>query len=507
MNIIEKLHNKTLEFVKNNDYENAVINYNKILDNIDNMKKKYLYELLNIYKTTNNHKEALVKCYLPLKLLMPNDYILINEIGICYFNLNQYDIALKYFNKIKVSTNLSDVYNNVGICYAKLKDYKNAEENFIYSNKMNNNYTSNLSLGEIYYYEKKYTKSIQYYNNIKNETTNNMNNKSYNSSFPYLANRQFLKGFELYEYRLMKNEINIQSGQKDRIEIPYLKYWNGIDKCTRLLIVYEQGIGDNIQFFRFIYELSEKYPYLKIDYFGRDVVNHLFIETENVKLIKTVMFFDNYNKMVYDHYIYIMSLPYVLKIKTISPNNLQYIKLSEDKLVEWKLKVDKLKKYKVGIVFNGLLSCFIEKNIPLTEFKQLCDLDIELICVHKKSDIDSELKNISFMDKLHLYDLDTQVPFEDTIHLLKNIDLLITVDTSIVHLAGVLGVKTWLLLGYSEWRWSNIESTTYWYDSVELIRTTKDEKELKNIMPRIKIKLQQVLDKHYNISNNIFIHC
>ena len=92
---------------------------------------------------------------------------------------------------------------------------------------------------------------------------------------------------------------------------------------------------------------------------------------------------------------------------------------------------------------------------------------------------------------MHFLDIDGDGPFVDTIAILKNIDLLITIDTSIVHIAGVMNVKTWLLLGkYSDWRWSDRE-TTYWYNSVELLRNHTSE--LKNIIPLVKDKLQRTL--------------
>jgi ADP-heptose:LPS heptosyltransferase len=103
------------------------------------------------------------------------------------------------------------------------------------------------------------------------------------------------------------------------------------------------------------------------------------------------------------------------------------------------------------------------------------------------------MKKIDFSDKIHSFDIDVDTPFEDTIHILKNIDLLITIDTYIVHLAGILNVKTWLLLGYSEWRWSNNETKTYWYNSVELIRRKPEENELKDMIPRVKSKLEDII--------------
>ena len=71
---------------------------------------------------------------------------------------------------------------------------------------------------------------------------------------------------------------------------------------------------------------------------------------------------------------------------------------------------------------------------------------------------------------------------------MQNIDLLITIDTFIAHLAGILNIKTWLLLGISEWRWSDDPNKTYWYNSVELIRT-KENQNLKDLLINVKERL------------------
>ena len=151
----------------------------------------------------------------------------------------------------------------------------------------------------------------------------------------------------------------------------------------------------------------------------------------------------------------------------------------------------------MGFTYNGLLSSFIEKYVPVAEFLQLCDLDVDLICIHKKSEITADIEKLADNTRIQFFDIDEQTPFVDTVHILKNIDLLITIDTYIVHFAGAMNVKTWLLLGkYSEWRWSN-ESTTYWYNSVEIIRN--QEGELKDVMPIVKNRLQE-----YLVNKNVF---
>jgi ADP-heptose:LPS heptosyltransferase len=486
MSKIKQLYNDAQNSIKNLDYLNAIEYYKKIVNenNLTN-KKQYLTELAELYKKINMFDGAL-ECYLKIISNDANDGVVLNEIGICYFTLSKYKEALEYFFKVLKIKEIPDIYNNAGNCFVNLKQYKLGEMNFLKSYNIDGNDSSKRALGNIYYYVKQYDKSLEFLKKVKNKTDADL----YNIAFTYLSKREFKKGFELYETRLKSNNINKQTGLKERVDIPQIADWNGIDKCNRLLVIYEQGIGDNIQFFRFIIELSKKYPTMKIFYFCKNTVAHIFKKYENIEIIDNVVFFN------YDYKVFIMSLPRILNLNLVKPNQEEYIKINNDKLVLWKERLQHLKRYKVGFVYNGLLSSFIEKYIPLSEFEKLCELDIDLICIHKKSEIQEDISKLTLKDNIHFFDIDNDLPFEDTIHILKNIDLLVSIDTYIVHLAGVLNVPTWLLLGYSEWRWSNEEKTTYWYDSVELIRRNDKDKDFKDLIYRVKDKLyEKIKDK------------
>ena len=224
---------------------------------------------------------------------------------------------------------------------------------------------------------------------------------------------------------------------------------------------------------------------MKISYFCKDIVNRLFKEYSNVRII------DNVNLTEYEYKLYIMSVPYILNINTIKPNVNNYINVNNNKIIYWRDKLVNLKKYRIGITYNGLLSSIIDKNIPLTEFNMLFDDNFDFICLHRLNEVNEEDK-LKLKDKITFVDIDNDVPFEDTIAILNNIDLLITIDTYIVHLAGVLNIKTWLLVGFvSDWRWFS-DNTCCWYNSVEILRMTEN-KQLKYILLDVKEKL-----KNYN---------
>lgn len=483
----QKDYNYAIKCKNDGKYELSIECYKNLIEKNPN-NILYLEELGNLYENFKLFREA-IECYKKIIQNNPMNGIILNQLGICYFNLLDFENAITYFKMIiRIKNDIPDVYNNIGNCYVNLKNYKLAETVFNISLKLKVDRGILSSLANLYFYMKKYDDSILFYNKIL--TIQNTNVYLYNSCFPYLAKKEFKTGFKLYENRLNNNNIHFQTNQKERVEIPNIPNWNGINECNRLLIIYEQGIGDNIQYYRFIIQLSELYPNMKITYFCKDIVWHIFKNYENIAVKKNLD-----SIFEYDYKIYIMSLPFILKIDdVIYPNKINYINTDSEKLIYWREKFTLLKKKcKVGIVYNGLLSSFIEKFIPLKEFNTLCELDVDLICVCKLNEINEDIEKIKNTNpNIHFFDIDKDIPFTDTIAILQNIDLLITIDSAVVHLAGVLGIKTWLLLGFgSDWRWSNTNNT-YWYSSVELLRMNENV-ELKNIMPTIKNKLSSFL--------------
>ena len=126
-------------------------------------------------------------------------------------------------------------------------------------------------------------------------------------------------------------------------------------------------------------------------------------------------------------------------------------------------------------MYSGLLNCFFDKDIPLKLFKSLIDLDIDIICLHKKDDLKG-IDTIDFKDSLHIYEeIDQDKPFEDTIAIINNIDLLLTVDTCTTYLGGIMGKDTLLMSDYySDWRWFNYsDDRVPWYKDVKIVKMDK----------------------------------
>jgi hypothetical protein len=417
--------------------------------------------------------------------------IIQNDIGVYYSKISDYRNSIHHFKQVLVLRNdIPEIYTNMAECYRLLKEYDKAIMCLTIALRLRPSNYIHLQLGALYMYIKKHDESIHAFQSLHNPSKGDL----HSTCFPYLASKRFLKGFELYENRLASNDISPLTNQITRLDIPSLQYWNGKDTCNHLLVIYEQGIGDNVQFFRYVIELSKRKPDMQITYFCRTNVSHLF----NSEPYENIIVRDD-SQMIdlasYDKKIYIMSLPHILKLTSISMNDTNYIKenLSNTKL--WKDRLSEFQdKLKVGIVYSGMLVSYIDKNIELNKFKNICNDDrFHCICLHANDEkIKNDYSHIDFKDKLFNYDIDQYKAFFDTIAILRNIDVLITIDTSVAHVAGVMGVKTLLMIGYtSDWRWFDTDDKV-WYESVEIIRMTEN-KPLEYLIPRI----HKILSEEY----------
>ena len=181
--------------------------------------------------------------------------------------------------------------------------------------------------------------------------------------------------------------------------------------------------------------------------------------------------------------------PIILTQLDTVDGNLVLIKSPTNDVIILDKMPDSLDNLKYDVSDIRFLALYLKHNLSENHIIDLYNNSANYYVVGNK--LDSEFFKYYLQDVLNVK-LDNDKPFEDTIHLLQNLDLLITIDTFIVHLAGILNVKTWLLLGASEWRWSDDASKTYWYNSVELIRT-KENEELKDLIKTVKTKLAREL--------------
>jgi ADP-heptose:LPS heptosyltransferase len=172
----------------------------------------------------------------------------------------------------------------------------------------------------------------------------------------------------------------------------------------------------------------------------------------------------------YDYSVDIMELHYVLGIDFEHiPFASGYFKANEEKILEYKEKYFNHQKLKVGLFWQGNLKVFPYRSTTLEELSPLLTTEnCQFYSCQKGAGIEQleDFKDANIIDLGSTFD-----NYSDTAAALTNLDILITIDSSILHMAGALGVKTFLLLPHaSEWRWFDDTQTTPWYDSVKLFK-------------------------------------
>lgn len=247
--------------------------------------------------------------------------------------------------------------------------------------------------------------------------------------------------------------------------------WNGAEFKNQTLLVWaEQGYGDTIQFVRYLPEVKSR---------GGRVV--LACQPVMERLLQPCAGFDHLvtcppeaiDPDLYDLQVSLLSLPGLLEttVRTI-PAEIPYLTSQPDKVQAWREGLPKKEGLHVGIVWAGNpqhgndqnRSCRLDDLAPLSTIP-----DVVLHSLQKGHGAEQITSPPAGMK---VTDLSDHVDdFTDTAAVLSNLDLVITVDTAVAHLAGALGRPVWLLLPFvPDWRWLLERQDTPWYPTMRLWR-------------------------------------
>lgn len=274
---------------------------------------------------------------------------------------------------------------------------------------------------------------------------------------------QFEEGWKEYEWRWKSSAQ--QFIRKPRSE----PLWDGQPLDGRsLLIESEQGIGDVLQFVRYVDLLIQQ---------GERVVFHCPQVLQ--PLIKACTSFgqSTYSESPpkCDLRIPLLSLPRVLgtTAETV-PQNVPYLHIAEDRVSHWQEQLKSRQGFRIGVVWQGNSSYLDDRqrSYSLQKYGPLAQLPgVHLISLQKGSGSE-QIRDVCFPVHPPAEKFDEDGPFLDTAAVMANLDLVIAPNTSLAHLAGALGVPVWVILSASatDWRWLENRSDTSWYPSMRLYR-------------------------------------
>ncbi|ABB25079.1 TPR repeat [Synechococcus sp. CC9902] len=307
---------------------------------------------------------------------------------------------------------------------------------------------------------------------------------------------EWKEGFEIYEERLRRSQKMSQQYNK-----LYGERWRGEKDtriCEKLIIVAEQGYGDTLQFCRFVQDLKDKGYSTTL--FCQEELKHLLRESNSIGEVTSSIASSSKNM----RWCPLMSLPHMLAIEEKRKlKRKRYININGKDVEKWKKILKRKTGHKlVAIHWQGNPN--FEKKLYTKErsmkFKLLNNLaeidNVEYISIQKGYGSEQLEQNNKLKMVEGQKEFDQTYNFMDTGAVLKNCDLLISADSSVVHLAGAIGTKVWLALNYvPEWRWGLENEKTEWYEDMKLYRQNR-RGNWEDVIQTMKEDLKRLVDNH-----------
>jgi len=243
--------------------------------------------------------------------------------------------------------------------------------------------------------------------------------------------------------------------------------WRGEDlKGQTLLVWTEPGVGDNIMMMRYLPLLKQKGIGSLIVYCEQALVK-IMLSMNNLVVSKQLALSND----SFDLHCSMSSLPYLFGTRMESiPASVPYLHLPSDTAKKWRVQLKKFAGLKVGIAWAGSKTMGKDRlrSIALERFAPLLAIQgVQFVSLQK----DEAAQQLAAHD-WHILDwMDACQDLIDTAALIDSLDLVVSVDTAIVHLAGALGKPVWLLNRFeSEWCWMVEREDAPWYPSMRIYR-------------------------------------
>jgi len=398
-----------------------------------------------------------------------------NIIGLAISKLyrGENDAAESLFNEAlqyaRTKSTLSEIYNAQGLIEVNRGDFSSALRLFNRARKENQKNTGAIhNIGFANGLAGNVKDAINAYKKVIERNTELTEVAKLQLAMCLMSIGDYKNGLELYESRFKALEIDIDK------EISLLK-WNPREeeKPDHLLVVSEQGYGDTIQFVRYIRLLEENGIHVTLSA-PNALHGILGSSLRHTKLISK----SEHKAIDRGFWIPLMSLPYLLGIERgFNLANNEYIKVDQQKISAWEELLHQERRPLIAVHWQGNPNTektnLKGRSFNINEYFKIIETTKGTIISLQKGEASNQLEECGFKNKItrHQCLINSSYDFEDTAAIIKCCDLVLTNDSSPVHLAGAMGVETWLFLQkVPDWRWGLEGERTAWYSSVKIFR-------------------------------------
>ena len=457
----DALHLLGLIVYQEEQYEIAVRLITQAIQ-IDSTKPSFCTNLGNVLQKQGKLEES-IRAYRKAIRIQPDYADAYYNLGNVFQEQGKLEESIQAYQKaIQIQPDYADTYYNLGNVLQKQGKLEESIQAYQKAIQIQPNHEDAYNdLGVIFKEKRQLDKSIQaFQKSIR--LNSNFAQAHENLGMLLLLKGDFLNGWKEYEWRWR----SVQKSQKRDFKRPL---WDGTPLDGKSILVYaEQGFGDTIQFIRYIELLPDT---------GTIII--FACQPELKRLFKSI---DRIDALVtkgevisdFDVHIPLLSLPYIFNTTLDSiPSQTPY--LYSDINSDFAFILDNEDHFKVGIVWAGSSTHVNDRNrsVNLNQFKELlsiegCEFFSLQVGLHR-ADISQNGYDYIIKDLGKMFN-----DFRDTASAILQLDLVISVDTSVAHLAGALGKEVWTLLPFvPDWRWMFDRSDSPWYPSMTLFRQKK----------------------------------
>jgi tetratricopeptide (TPR) repeat protein len=396
--------------------------------------------------------------------LNPNSVEAINGLGISLYHSGKYNEALKHLKiALNINSQSSEIHNNIGLALHKLNHFEEAIEHFSKAIALTPMYADAISnRGLTFQSMRKVDDALKDFNNAITINPNHAD-AQWNKSLLEIMIGNFQEGWLGYEWRWKSYSKKWARTFKEPL-------WLGQEslKGKTIYIYPEQGFGDFIQFCRFVPMLLKLDAQVILE--APPLLTSLALSLKgNIKIIKSGEL-----APYFDYQCPMMSLPLAFKttLDTI-PQQVPYLFAYKEKKETWNTWLGIKKLPRIGLAWSGAKGQANDHNrsMKLENLLPLLELPFEFHSLQKEIRAEDEIFLEKSLIKNHRDNLND---FSDTAALAENMDLVISVDTSIAHLAGALNKQLFVLLAFNaDYRWLLNNDQCPWYPNATLLRQSK----------------------------------
>lgn len=283
-----------------------------------------------------------------------------------------------------------------------------------------------------------------------------------NEGLSRLALGDYATGWKKYAWR--KLTANFSHGKKNPPRPLWLGNWDIAGKT--ILLHGEQGLGDTIQFARYAPRVAQRGA--RVILAVQEPLSPLLGDIEGVSVLRA----KGEAVPPFDCYCPLPSLPLAFgtTLDTI-PADVPYVRPPADRLAKWRPAMESLGRPRIGLMWRGSQHNQLRNRaIPLRILLPLLDLpDLHWVALQKE--VPEEDMPLLEGARIATFLGDRQSDLADAAAMIAMLDLVITIDTSIAHLAGAMGKPVWVLLPFSaDWRWLRHRDDSPWYPTARLFR-------------------------------------